>query len=316
MSDVFFNEMKIPRPYYRLQNSGSTHAQMTGRMMEGIENALLEWKPDLVLVYGDTNSTLAGAIAAAKMQIDIAHIEAGLRSFNRNMPEEINRILTDHISKHLFAPTSGAVDQLAREGIVDRVYNVGDVMYDAAICFGEIANSRKAKGESVVEVPSGPYILATIHRAENTDDLERLRVIFGALAKVSMQCNVICPIHPRTRKALSAIDFDFASSKVEFIDPVGYLDMIMLESNSSLIVTDSGGVQKEAYFHKVPCVVLRDQTEWVELISAGWNILCSALDQEEIVTSIITSIGRKGKEISPYGSGNASQIIAEHLSRL
>lgn len=314
MSDIFFSEMQIPRPHYNLQSSGTTHAQMTGRMMEGIEAIMMQWEPDVVLVYGDTNSTLAGALAAAKLHIDIAHVEAGLRSFNRIMPEEINRILTDHISQFLYAPTEGAVLQLATEGITRGVECVGDVMYDASLHYSRIAEIQKASSKLSL-IPSSPYILATIHRAENTDNQEKLSVIMTALSTAAQTYCVVCPIHPRTRKVLSSIGYNFNDSKIRFIDPIGYLDMALLEANSSLIVTDSGGVQKEAYFHRVPCVILRDQTEWTELVDSGWNSLCGTYDVDLVVSEILAAIGRKGRDISPYGKGDASEKIAHSLAQ-
>lgn len=270
MSDVFFDELDIPRPNHHLGIGGGTHGQNTGRMIEAIEAVLITEKPDWVLVYGDTDSTLAGALAAAKLHIPVAHVEAGLRSFNRRMPEEINRVLTDHISSLLFTPTDTATRNLANEGITgERVQQVGDVMYDAAIYYGKRAEQRSSILVDLRLTPKG-YILATIHRAENTDDPHRLGEILNGLA--SAELPVVWPLHPRTKNRLNKFGLRLPAN-FRAIDPVGYLDMVMLEKHAYLIATDSGGVQKEAYFYQVPCITLRDETEWVETVESGWNKL-------------------------------------------
>ena len=288
MSDVFFEELGIPSPTQHLGIGGGTHGQNTGRMIEAIESVLAGDRPHVVVVYGDTDSTLAGALAAVKMHIPVAHVEAGLRSFNRRMPEEINRVLTDHAAEILFAPTEAAVEHLRAEGIAGpSVKLVGDVMYDACLLYG-----AKADGVSDVlarlGLQRGAYALATIHRAENTDDRNRLASIldgFGLRVPDNMRLT----------------------------DPVGYLDMVMLEKHARLIATDSGGVQKEAFFHRIPCITLRDETEWVELVEAGWNRLVPPGDSGAIAAAMSEASGRLGREIFPYGSGKAAEEIAKHL---
>nr|VFK39505.1 MAG: UDP-GlcNAc3NAcA epimerase [Candidatus Kentron sp. SD]VFK44542.1 MAG: UDP-GlcNAc3NAcA epimerase [Candidatus Kentron sp. SD] len=313
MSDVFFDELEIARPAYHLGIGGGSHGQNTGRMIEAIEGVLLNECPDWVLVYGDTDSTLAGALAAAKLHIPVAHVEAGLRSFNRRMPEEINRVLTDHAASLLFAPTSSAVQHLTNEGISGGIVKqVGDVMYDAALFY-----SAKAETMSDVLVRLGlarkSYILATIHRAENTDDKERLTAILDGFS--SLPQTVVLPLHPRTRARMEAFGLQFPAN-VLTIDPVGYLDMVMLEKHASLIATDSGGVQKEAFFHRTPCVTLREETEWIELVASGWNRLAPPHDGTKIAAEIRATLESHGKEIQPYGAGDAAVLIArEFLKR-
>lgn len=314
MSDIFFEEMGIPRADYHLGVGSGTHGAQTGQMLEAIEKVLMEESPDWVLVYGDTNSTLAGALAACKLHLPVAHVEAGLRSFNRRMPEEMNRILADHASDLLFAPTKTAVSNLAREGISgDMVVNVGDVMYDAALYYG-----AKATGSSRIldelGLMSGDYVLSTVHRAENTDDPGRLRAIFEGLAAVAREIPVVLPLHPRTRATLEHMGMvGEPSSDFSVVDPVGYLDMVMLEKNAALIVTDSGGVQKEAFFHQVPCVTLRDETEWTELIELGWNRLLPPTDADEISTTVLSFVGATGQTGFPYGSGDAAEKVVQYL---
>lgn len=310
MSDVFFDELEIPRPARNLSIGGGTHGQNTGRMIEGIEHALMEMRPDWVLVYGDTDSTLAGAIAAAKLHIPVAHVEAGLRSFNRRMPEEINRVLTDHAAALLFAPTETASRHLEKEGLTgSTVQLVGDVMYDAALFYGEKAECKSTVLSDLKLTPQS-YTLATIHRAENTDDPKRLKAIiqgfewFGGI--------IVLPLHPRTRGRLDSLGFGLPSNVI-VIDPVGYLDMVMLEKNAALIATDSGGVQKEAFFYRVPCVTLRDETEWSELVTAGWNRLAPPTGGNDISIAMKEARGSIGTEIQPYGAGNASRLIVDSL---
>ena len=316
MSQVFFEELEIPDPDYHLGIGGGTHGQNTGRMLEAIEGVLLKEKPDWVLVYGDTDSTLAGALAAVKLHIPVAHVEAGLRSFNRRMPEEINRILTDHASDLLFAPTETAVQNLLREGIPEnRIHLVGDVMYDAALHYGAKAE-RKSRILERLGLQAKGYVLATIHRAENTDDQERLRVILEALAEVHQEVPVVFPVHPRTRKRAEAFGLGSYLEKVVALEPVGYLDMVMLEKNARLIVTDSGGVQKEAYFYRVPCVTVREETEWVELLKAEWNYLAAPQNAKDLALTILHRMRTKGVEIDLYGDGRASQKISDFFRKV
>ncbi len=313
MSRVFFEELEIPKPDYHLGIGGGTHGQNTGRMLEAIERVLLEERPDWVLVYGDTDSTLAGALAAVKLHVRVAHVEAGLRSFNRRMPEEINRVLTDHASDLLFAPTEAAVQNLKREGIPEeRIHLVGDVMYDAALYYGKKAERESRILERLSLQPKG-YILATVHRAENTDNPARLKAILEGLAKVHREVPVVFPVHPRPRKAAELFGLGHLLESVMAIEPVGYLDMVMLEKNASLIATDSGGVQKEAFFYRVPCVTLREETEWVELVALGWNRLCPPGKVTDLAACIDEARRTHGAEASPYGDGKASARIVRLL---
>lgn len=313
MSDIFFEEMGIPKPDYHLGIGGGGHGLQTGQMLIKIEEVLLKEKPDWVLVYGDTNSTLAGALAAVKLHIPIAHVEAGLRSFNRRMPEEINRILTDDVSDILFTPTETAVKNLNQEGIQkEKICKVGDVMFDAALFYGQIAES-KSKVLSQYGLKIKNFILCTIHRAENTDNPERLKDIFNNLELVATEHTLVLPLHPRTKGALEKIGFDREASNIKFIDPVGYIDMVMLEKQSKLIITDSGGVQKEAYFHKVGCLTLRDETEWVELVQNGYNVLIK--DFNKLVDEVDTALGKNQfeKETFLYGNGDSAKLIVDFL---
>jgi len=275
LSAVFFEELEIPPPDANLCVGSGHHGAQTAAMLEGLEKMLLAERPDRVLVYGDTNSTLAGALAAAKLHIPVAHVEAGLRSFNRLMPEELNRIVADHLSDILLCPSQTAVDNLKTEGITRGVHLVGDVMYDAVLQFAQLARERSTILKEL-EIAAGKYLLATVHRAENTDDLGHLGNILRAFSQLDE--SIIFPIHPRTRKAIAdSADAELhVSSNVRLMAPVGYLDMLMLEANARMILTDSGGIQKEAYWLGVPCVTLRDETEWVETVAAGWNTLVGA----------------------------------------
>ncbi|MDR3602411.1 MAG: UDP-N-acetylglucosamine 2-epimerase (non-hydrolyzing) [Desulfosporosinus sp.] len=304
MSSVFFEELGIPRPDYFLGVGSKRHGAQTGEMLTGVEEVLLKEKPDWVLVYGDTNSTLAGALAAAKLHIPIAHVEAGLRSYNRQMPEEVNRVLTDHVASLLFCPTDQAVRNLAREGLTEGVIRTGDVMADALYYHARRAEERTIEN---VLYKKKAYLLATVHRAENTDDPKRLAGIFNAFARIEGQ--IVLPLHPRTKKLLSAHQISIPSN-VEVIEPVGYLQMILLEKEAELILTDSGGVQKEAYLWQVPCVTLRDETEWVETVQTGWNTLAGA-NIEEIVAAVARY---RHNPLPPYlenlyGNGRASEEI-------
>lgn len=309
MSDVFFDELDIRRPDHHLGVGGGTHGQNTGRMIAAIESVLLQEKPDWVLVFGDTDSTLAGALAAAKLQIPVAHVEAGLRSFNRAMPEEINRVLTDHVSAKLFAPTPTAVKNLAAEGIAgSKVLNVGDVLYDAALFYGEKAE-RTSRILDRLALSATTYVLATLHREENVDDRVRLANILSGFATSDRP--VVMPLHPRTRRRLTEFGLALPST-VRAIDPVGYLDMVMLEKHAAVIATDSGGVQKEAYFYRIPCITLRDETEWVELSEAGVNMLVSD-NARKIQTALKVPRPFAFQDSNLFGHGDASVRVVEGL---
>ncbi len=318
MSDVFFNELGIPKPEYNLGVGSGNHGVQTGRMLEKIEELLLCEKPDGMLVYGDTNSTLAGALAASKLHIPVFHIEAGLRSFNMIMPEEQNRILTDHISTILSCPTQTAVDNLAREGITKGVHNTGDVMYDAVLYNIEIAKSRFSWDKlisdmhvlegSVLNLTAKNYYLATVHRAENTDDKRRLCAIFEAFSEMDMP--VLMPIHPRTRKLI--LQYDIIPTNVILIEPVGYLPMLMLTSNAKKVLTDSGGLQKEAWMLETPCVTIREQTEWIETLECGWNVLVH-VNKEDILNKAMNTKPDINKRGNPFGDGHAAEKIVEVL---
>lgn len=309
MSDVFFEELGIPWPAYHLGVGGGPHGAMTGRQLEKIEAVLLEEKPDWLLVYGDTNSTLAGALAAAKLHVPIAHVEAGLRSFNRRMPEEINRVLTDHVSTLLFAPTATAVQNLAKEGISgERVKLVGDVMYDATQFYKSLA--RKPDWFDRLGIGEGEFVLCTIHRAENTDDPARMRGILQGLGQSGLP--VVLPLHPRTRGALESVGVEVPGN-IRLAPPVGYLEMTWLEMQCRTVATDSGGVQKEAYFHGKPCVTLREETEWVELVESGWNQLVGSTPQ--LISDALSINGYTDVKQRPliYGNGAAAKAVARWL---
>jgi UDP-GlcNAc3NAcA epimerase len=315
MSDVFFRDLQIPPPDYQLNVGSATHAVQTARMLEAMERVLLAERPDCVLVYGDTNSTLAGALTAAKLEIPVAHVEAGLRSFNRSMPEEINRVVTDTISDLLFAPTTLAAQNLEREGVAsDRVRIVGDVMYDAVLQYSMRAEQRTPI-LSQLRLSRGAYVLATIHRAENTNDLGRLRIISDALIQLQDQLPVVLPVHPRLRALLSSESWlADLQRQVQLIEPVGYLEMLVLEKYAALIATDSGGVQKEAFLFHVPCVTLRDETEWKELIDLGWNRLAPPTDADAIVRACENAFTAQPEaSTNPYGDGRSAERIAEEL---
>lgn len=296
MSDVFFDELDIPAPAYNLEVRGGTHGLMTGRMLEKIEQVMLDEKPDMVLIYGDTNSTLAGALAAVKLHIPVAHVEAGLRSFNRAMPEEINRVMADHVSSLLFCPTQSAVDNLTEEGVSEGVHKVGDVMFDATVFAKE-----KAKDISTIlsrlGLEPGKYAVSTIHRAENTDTKENLEAVLDWLKEKAASRPVVLPLHPRTGLAAKKFGLDFEG--LTLCEPVGYVDMAGLIGGAVEVYTDSGGLQKEAYFHKKPCVTLRDETEWVETIECGWNRLWKGPEY------------LPRRDILEYGEGKASEEILD-----
>lgn len=331
MSEIFFEELEISKPDYSLDIHSLSHSAMTGQMMEKIESVLLKEKPDIVLVYGDTNSTMAGALAATKLHIPIAHVEAGLRSFNRRMPEEINRVVTDHISTFLLCPTETAIDNLRNEGFnnilnfgdttnlinpisQDKpiVFNIGDVMYDSVLFY-----ASKAEKESNIlkkhDMHKKAYGLVTIHRAENTDDPLRLKNILDALSEISKELFLIWPMHPRVKNYIRKLNFNFDNKRFKIIDPLGYLDIINLEKNAKIIFTDSGGMQKEAFFFNIPCITLRDETEWVETVESKANVLAGA-NRENIIDAYFKNIERnliikKGL----FGYGNASTNIVNIL---
>lgn len=313
MSQVFFDELEIPAPRYNLEVSGGSHGAMTGRMLEGIERILLDEQPDWVLIYGDTNSTLAGALAAAKLHIPVAHVEAGLRSFNMRMPEEINRILSDRVSTLLLCPTATAAENLAREGITAGVHNVGDVMYDVALYYRQRARETSQILDKL-RLQERSFALATCHRAENTDDPARLEGIFSALAQIAEQLPVVLPLHPRTRKVLQQYGLEDYLSRLMVVSPLPFLDMVALEQAAKIILTDSGGVQKEAFFYQVPCVTMRDETEWTETVLLGWNTLVGAA-REQILEAAWNATKRKpSKTDDPYGLGDASAKIVALLT--
>lgn len=327
MDKVFFEELELPQPDYHLGVGSGSHARQTGMMLERIEAVLEKEKPEWVMVYGDTNSTLAGALAAAKLNLPVVHVEAGLRSYERSMPEEVNRVLTDHLSAILFCPTSHSVKNLEREGIKNGkkriVVNVGDVMYDSILYYSKFAEKKSTVLHDLNLVRPAPgrsaphYYLATLHRAENTDHPGRLRSILKALNQIGKTVPVILPLHPRTKKRMDGHDLFSGSRSIRFIDPVSYLAMLKLEKNASAILTDSGGVQKEAYWFKVPCLTLRDETEWVETVKGGRNVLVG-IEPEKIVREITRlENGSRNEWISTgiFGDGKASEKIVRILIR-
>ncbi len=318
LSGIFFAELGLPEPRHRLEVGFGPHGRQTARMLERLEATLEAHRPDLVLVYGDTNSTLAGALASAKLHIPVAHVEAGLRSFNRRMPEEINRVITDHLSTFLYAPTETAVANLAREGISGkRVMQVGDVMFDVVRRFAAV--SRRDLLDRLSLVPN-QFVLATIHRAETTDDPTRLCAVVDALCKVAQRIPVVLPLHPRTRQRLRSLRIEAPRlGEIRMIEPLGYFDMAYATHHARLVVTDSGGLQKEAFFHRVPCVTLRSETEWVETVALGWNTVVPPDSPDLVVGEIEAALARPAPPeplIDPYGGGKAAQRIAAHLETL
>lgn len=313
MSQLFFDELDIPQPDYNLGIGSGFHGEQTGRMLEKIESILIREEPDCCLVYGDTNSTLAGALAAAKLHIRIAHVEAGLRSFNRKMPEEVNRVITDHISDLLFCPTETSVANLSNEGITANVYLIGDVMFDCMRYYTERAKAVERKTLKGLDIRPKSYYLATVHRTENTNDGMRLTHIFQAFDKIASEdCPVVLPLHPRTVKYTRKHGLKLTNC-VRVIQPVSYLEMVALEKNAQLILTDSGGIQKEAYWLNVPCITLRDETEWTETVETGWNVLTGA-DRHLIIDAVRNSHNRRGENPkSVYGNGNAAEQICKVL---
>ncbi|TYS63777.1 UDP-N-acetylglucosamine 2-epimerase (non-hydrolyzing) [Bacillus infantis] len=310
MSDIFFEELHIPKPHYQLGVGSGNHGKQTGEMLAKIEEIVLKETPDYLMVYGDTNSTLAGALVAAKLHVPVIHIEAGLRSFNKKMPEEVNRIMTDHVSEFLFCPTDTAVENLKNENITHNVFNIGDVMYDAVLYNRELA-AEKSSILSENSLTEKGYHLITIHRAENTDDIDNMKNILEAFSQIEDM--KVWPIHPRTKHKLASYGISLEDiPNLKVIDPVGYLDMLTLVANSKKIVTDSGGVQKEAYFMKVPCVTVREQTEWVETLAGEANIL-TGTDTAKIVEAVNKKVEPQYKEV--FGDGKASEKIAELISK-
>jgi len=312
MSQIFFDELDISEPDLNLGVGSGTHGWQTGQMLVRIEKVLLEEKPDYVLVYGDTNSTLAGALAAAKLHIPLAHVESGLRSFNREMPEEHNRVIADHCSDLLFCPSQTAVDNLAREGILNGVHLVGDTMYDAVLQFAAIARKRSTILNDL-KLEAKTYLLTTIHRPYNTDIPENLQNILSAFAEIGEV--IVFPVHPRTQKKIAELENCFKQDlgNIKMIEPVGYLDMLVLEENARLILTDSGGMQKEAYFFGVPCITLRPETEWVETVETGWNVVVGA-DTSTIVGGYQKAINSQPtNRPNIYGNGAASLDVVRHM---
>ena len=310
MSDIFFEELSIPKPDYNLGIGSGNHGAQTGAMLAAIEDVLLKEKPDWLLVYGDTNSTVAGALAAAKLHIPVIHVEAGLRSFDKRMPEEINRIMTDHLSDLLICPTDTAVTNLKTEGIVNGVYHVGDVMADAVL-YNKGRASLHSKILETVGVQKGQYIAATIHRPSNTDSKDNMVSIFSAFERSGK--TIVFPIHPRTRKYIAEYNINVPEN-VRLIEPLGYLDMLQLTANAEKVVTDSGGVQKEAYILKVPCVTLRENTEWIETLNNGWNKLIDSTDTDAVSKSIDETI-IPGEWVPVFGDGHGSEKIVEILEQ-
>jgi UDP-GlcNAc3NAcA epimerase len=320
MSQVFFDDLDLPEPDINLGIGSESHGRQTGKMLMAIEDVLLREKPDWMLVYGDTNSTLAGALAAIKLLIPIAHVEAGLRSFNREMPEEHNRVITDHCADLLFCPTQTAMDNLHREGLTQNVVLAGDTMYDAVLQFSEIAESRSRIMNELGLQPK-QYLLATVHRPYNTDRSENLMSILNAFFEINEP--IVFPVHPRTRQRIAELEDPsnthitqfqnwLHKSSILMINPLSYLDMLVLERNARLIITDSGGMQKEAFFFRVPCITLRPETEWVETIHAGWNILTGA-DSDKIIKAVLKRQWPDHTPLDVFGDGHASERIVGNL---
>jgi len=310
LSAVFFEELSIPEPDHHLGVGSGSHGQQTGEMLKALDPVLAAERPDWVLLYGDTNSTLVGALAAAKMGLPVAHVEAGLRSYRRAMPEEINRVVADHLSDLLLCPTRLAVENLRKEGLAERAVLTGDVMYDAALIYRDVAEARAGPLASTWQ--AGKFALATVHRAENTDDSSRLRAIVQALEHVATTiCPVVWPVHPRARKRLQ--ETGCSPAFIHLIEPASYLEMLLLEGRSRFILTDSGGVQKEAYFFQIPCITLRDETEWEETLENGCNTLAGC--NETQIMEAVRAAERAGPWKPSYGNGNAAEAILDALTR-
>lgn len=308
MSDVFFEELDIPRPHHHMGVAGGGHGDMTGRMLQALEPIVKKERPDGVLVYGDTNSTLAGALVAAKLSLPVLHVEAGLRSTDRYMPEEINRRLVDHLSTTLFCPTAGSVANLAAEGIRTGVHQVGDVMLDSALMFGERARERSTVLHRLGLV-ARDYVLASCHRASNVDEMEPLRGILGALQQIATREKIVLPLHPRTRENVRRFGLTHLLAQLTVTQPLGFLDMVRLEQEARLVITDSGGVQKEAFFFRVPCITLRSETEWMETVSSGWNVLAGN-QQASILEAYTRAVAPAGEPPRDFGDGDAASRIA------
>jgi len=314
MSDQFFSELGIPEPAFHLGIGGGSHGSNTGRMLEAIETVLIAERPDALLVYGDTDSTLAGALAASKIRIPVLHVEAGLRSFNRHQPEEQNRVLTDHLAELCFAPTDTAVAHLQREGIAaEHIVRTGDVMADAARLFGDQAEARAEELLPMIQLPKTPFILATIHRAENTDHPQRLEAILTALSQAPLP--VVLPLHPRTRARIAQQGLEHCLGSLLLVEPLGFLAMVLLERRAALVVTDSGGVQKEAFLQGTPCVTVRSETEWVELLECGWNRLADPANPANILQAMGQQLALEVNQPRPllYGDGHAASAIVARL---
>ena len=312
MSDVFFKEMGIPEPHYQLSIGSGNHGKQTGEMIGQIEEILLKENPDMLISIGDTNSTLAGAVAASKLHIPIAHIEAGLRLFNKHIPEEVNRLLTDHLSSLLFVPTKLAKENLIKEGMKpSTILQYGDIMYDATLQFDKIAE-KKSKILKTLNLEKDGFILVTVHRAENTAHIDHLKIILDSFVELSAQHKVVMPIHPRTKNLLNEHKLlEEYAKHIQVVDPLGYMDMLVMEKNAKLIVTDSGGVQKEAFFQETPCVTLFENTAWVELVELGWNTIVPPISTKLITKSILKVLKKKtkGKKGSPYGKGDSAELM-------
>ncbi|WP_188455301.1 non-hydrolyzing UDP-N-acetylglucosamine 2-epimerase [Virgibacillus oceani] len=310
MSTVFFEQLKLPKPDFYLGIGSGSHGEQTGKMLAALEKVMISVKPDIVLVYGDTNSTLAGSLSAAKLHIPIAHVESGLRSFNKDMPEEINRIMTDHLSNWLFCPSQAAVENLKTEGIAENVYLTGDIMYDSVLYF----RSQAAQQSTILQklsLSKKSYTLATIHRAENTDEPERLQSILTALRKV--KSDILLPLHPRTKSKIDQFKLTdlLSSSNIKLVEPLNYLDMLAVTSQAKLILTDSGGLQKEAYMFHIPCITLRDETEWIETVKTGWNKVIGSNTQE--ILDAIKNVTKPKESPLIFGDGNAGEKIVDTL---
>ncbi len=314
MSDVFFEQMGLKQPDYCLEVGSGSHAEMTAKILERLEPILMDIKANVVLVYGDTNSTLAGALAAAKLNIPVAHVEAGMRSFVKSMPEEVNRVVADHLSSLLFCATDTAVQNLQREGFADdKIIQVGDVMYDAFLCYKDIALKQPGYTKFRNRFPEEFY-LATVHRAENTDNAQNLREITNALDTISKNIPVVFPVHPRTQKVIK--DQNIQSSHIHFLEPLGYFDLLILLQECKAVFTDSGGLQKEAFFSKKPCIVLRNETEWQELVTHKFNVLAGSKKEKILEAELSIENYNHDYSLDLYGDGHAGEKIVEHLVKV